>query len=315
MMALVDARIRRSAKISEAKDSKGVLQLSGSQDFLVISDTPNPTFASVLDDSTSWPKIGGPLPKVGDLAVVGGKSLRCTSREVSFENDSDRVLLLSVKYSVKEEEDEDPPEGTEPDTWQRITIRTEQMTEPAQGWVTFNRAVAAGPDEDFARNSAGDPVDGLEEDTAMARLTYTNTQVEDPDFAKLLEYTNTCNSVEFLGGREYSVRCMGWSGEYDQKNNVWSISAEFLYNPNDWSIEFYDVGFNEIVNGKRRAIVDLAGNPVSKPVPLDGNGQAVPIDPGGGPDEENFQPVALNFRYLYPYRAIDMRNFFTDCRI
>jgi hypothetical protein len=315
-MALVDARIRRSAKVSETRDDKGVLQLSGSQEFIIISDTSNPTFASVLDDTTFWPKLGGPLPQVGDSAEVSGQIMSVASREISYEKDSDRVLVLAVKYSGKDDEEPEKPESTDPATWQNITAQSEQVTEPARGWVilpdTVGKAQVDGG-QDTARNSAGDPVDGLEEDTALVRFTYTNTQVRDPNFAKLQEYTNKCNSVPFLGGIEYTIRCTGWSGEYDQKNNVWRISIDFLYKPNDWSIEFYDVGFNEIVDGERRAILDLAGNPVSKPVPLDGNGQAAAI--GNGGSTENFQPVTLFFRYLFPYPSVDLNNIWFDCGI
>jgi hypothetical protein len=137
--------------------------------------------------------------------------------------------------------------------------------------------------------------------------------VLNPNFVKLNEYTNRCNSEDFLGGYGYSVRCTGWSGEYDQQANSWTISVEFLYNPNGWQIEFYDVGFNEIVDGERRAILDKAGNPVSQPVPLNGSGQAATINDAAGGDQP--QPVDLTLRYLYPYRAVDLRNIFTDCGI
>jgi hypothetical protein len=154
-----------------------------------------------------------------------------------------------------------------------------------------------------ARNSAGDPVDGLEEESALVRLTYTNTQVLNPRFDQLLRYTNTCNNGEFLGGPEYSVRMTGWNGEYDQKNNVWTISIEFLYKPDLWELQYFDAGFNEVVGGDRKAILDKAGNPVGQPVPLDGNGGQLTI----GSD-----PLV---RYLYPYQKVNMAQIFSDCGI
>jgi hypothetical protein len=154
-----------------------------------------------------------------------------------------------------------------------------------------------------ASNSAGDPVDGLEEESALVRLTYTNTQVLSPRFDQLLRYTNTCNNGEFLGGPEYSVRMTGWNGEYDQKNNVWTIGIEFLYKPDLWEIQFFDAGFNEVVDGERKAILDQAGNPVGQPVPLDGNGAALPI---------GSEPYT---RYLYPYQKVNMSQIFSDCGI
>jgi hypothetical protein len=137
----------------------------------------------------------------------------------------------------------------------------------------------------------------------LVRLTYTNTQVLNPRFDQLLRYTNTCNNGEFLGGPEYSVRMTGWNGEYDQKNNVWTISIEFLYKPDLWEIQYFDAGFNEVVGGDRKAILDKAGNPVGQPVPLDGNGGQLTI----GSD-----PLV---RYLYPYQKVNMAQIFSDCGI
>jgi hypothetical protein len=319
-MALIDARQLRSLKVSERKSDKNTRQYSGSEDFLILADSKDPSFVDILKDKTSWPNLGSnKLPQINDEIVIRGVRFYVTSRDLAHYKDNERAVVMSVKYDSKEEDDDEPPEppeGTDPETWQRITAQSEQVTEPAKGWTILADTVGkaqVGGGQDTARNSAGDPVDGLEEDTALVRFTYTNTQVLDPNFVKLQDYTNKCNSVPFLGGIEYTIRCMGWSGEYDQKNNVWSISIDFLYKPNDWSIEFYDVGFNEIIDGERRAILDVKGNPVSTPVPLDGNGVAASI--GNGGETGNFQPVELRFRYLFPYPSVDLNNIFNDCRM
>lgn len=307
-MALVDARIRRSLKVTETQDSKGVLELSGTQEFLVISDTANPTLASVLADSTSWPKIGGRLPKVGDTASVGGTSMTCISRDASYDDKSDRVVVLSVRYSAKPPEEPEPPEGTDAETWQRITVTSQQITKPAIGWPSRGAMPAENGDDEGlgATNSAGDPVDGLEEECSLVKLTYTNTQVVSPNFEELLRYTNRCNNGQFLGGADYTVRMVGWNAEYDQKNRVWAVSVEFLYNPDGWQIKFYDAGFNELDGSQRKAILDAVGNPVSQPVPLNGNGAAQAIT---NPPGEPF------VRELYPYKIANMGALFANCGI
>lgn len=313
-MAITDVRVRRSLQLSEAADEKNNVKTTASLELLVVSNTKDPSFSEILADSQVWTNAGGKIPQLGDKTTVNGKQLAVTQRDLEFDGDSDRVVVMTIKYSSKDPSDKnEEPNGTDPETWQRITIQTQQMTEPARGYASFPQAQAA-QNEDFARNSAGDPVDGLEEDTALVRMTYTNTCVPSPQFDKLNEYVNTCNDSAFLGATKYKVRCVGWSGEYDQKNGVWSISLEFLYKPDDWSIMFYDVGFNEIIDGKRRAILDKAGNPVSKPVPLDGNGHAATIGDGNA-YEDQFQPVPLSFRYLYPYRAVGMGDIFTQCGV
>lgn len=315
-MAITDVRFRRSLQLSEAKDNSGAIKTTASLELLIVSDTKDPTFASILADTNTWVNLGNiKIPQLGDEVQVNQKLLVVTQRDLAFDGESDRVVVMTIKYSSRELDDEqDDPNNTDAESWKRITIQTQSLTEPAKGFTSDVAAKNPNAVQDFARNSAGDPVDGLEEETAMIRLTYTNTKVADPNFEKLNEYTNTCNDNNFLGGTFYTVRCIGWSGEYDQKNNCWQISLEFLYKPDDWSITFYDIGFNEIVDGERRAILDKAGNPVSSPVPLDGNGHAAAIGTSSGTGSE-YQPVPLSFRYLYPYKAVNMANIIADCRI
>jgi hypothetical protein len=305
-MALIDARLLRSLELSESKGDKGTKQHSATQKFLVIADGKDPSFGEILDDATSWPNLGNrPLPQIDDEVIEGGLTFVVNGRELSHYKDNERAVVMSVRYDAKPEGEGLPePQGIEPTTWQRITIQTQGVTKPALGWSDLNDVPAfSNAGQLPARNSAGDPVDGLEEESALVRLTYTNTQVLNPRFDQLLRYTNTCNNGEFLGGPEYSVRMTGWNGEYDQKNNVWTISIEFLYKPDLWELQYFDAGFNEVVGGDRKAILDKAGNPVGQPVPLDGNGGQLTI----GSD-----PLV---RYLYPYQKVNMAQIFSDCGI
>jgi hypothetical protein len=310
-MALVDARLLRSLELSESKGDKGTKQHSATQKFLIIADAKDPSFGDILNDKSSWLNLGNrPLPQIDDEVVEGGLRFVVNSRELSHFKDNERAVVMSVRYDAKPEGEGLPePQGIEPTTWERITIQTQSMQEPAEGWPDL----ADVPDLDGqggnnaeygpARNSAGDPIDGLEKDVAMVKMTYTNTQVLSPDFGRLNAYTNTCNSTSFLGGGAYTVRCMGWSGEYDQKNNVWNISVEFLFKPDGWEIRYYDVGFSEIVGGVRKAILDQAGNPVGQPVPLDGDGAQLNI---------GSEPLV---RKLFPYSKAQMSNLFQECRV
>jgi hypothetical protein len=306
-MAITDARILRSVKISESKSDKQTIQMSATEDYLIICSDKNPKFTDILDDQNTWPNLGGgKLPQINDEITLSGVKLYVTNREFSYYKDNERAVVMSVRYDAKAAQDGNPeqPDGTDAETWQKITIASQQVTKPAIGWSNLADVPAfSNAGQLPARNSAGDPVDGLEEESALVRLTYTNTQVLSPRFDQLLRYTNTCNEGLFLGGPEYSVRMTGWSGEYDQKNNVWSISIEFVYKPDLWEIQYFDAGFNEVVGGDRKAILDKAGNPVGQPVPLDGNGGQLTI--GGDP----------LVRYLYPYQKVSMAQIFTDCGI
>jgi hypothetical protein len=306
-MAIIDARQLRSLTLSESKGDKQTIQRSAAEEFLIIADTKDPPFGEILDDETPYVNLGNKrLPKVDDeITISGDITLVVSSRELSHYKDNERAVVMKVRYDGKPEGPGLPePQGIEPTTWQRITIQTQQITKPALGWKEFNDIGGPGdPGQLPARNSAGDPVDGLEEESAMVRMTYTNTQVLAPRFEQLNRYTNTCNDGAFLGAAVYQVRMAGWNGEYDQKNNVWSISVEFLYKPDSWEIQYYDAGLNEIVGSDRKAILDKAGNPVGQPVPLDGN---------GGQLQVGDEPLT---RYLYPYPTVNMAQLFADCGI
>lgn len=316
-MAITDVRILRSLKVSESKSDKGTVQLSATQDLLFIADTKDPAFNDVLDDDNTWTNLGGTkVPQLDDETVVKGVTLYVTSRELSYYKDNERAVVMTVRYDAKAPENGGPeqPQGTEAATWQKITVTSQQMTKPAIGWPSRGAMPAEnGNDEGHgAQNSAGDPVDGLEEDCGMVKLTYTNTQVLNPVFSELQRYTNRCNDGAFLGGGDYTVRMVGWNAEYDQKNNVWAVSVEFLYNPDGWQIQYFDAGYNEIIDSDRRAILDKAGNPVSKPVPLNGSGQAQTINPSPSGDDRPTEPVTLE---LYPYKIADLSALFANCGI
>lgn len=316
-MAITDVRILRSLQISEKKAEKESLQYSASQDLLILTSDKDPAFADILDNEEAWPNLGGKIPQINDLVVVNGRDFYVTGRDLAYYKDNERAVQMTVRYDAKSpdgDEPPDPPEGTDPETWQRITVTSQQMTKPAIGWSTLG--LVPGENEDGegtgAQNSAGDPVDGLEEECALVKLAYTNTQVQNPNFQELLRYTNRCNITPFLGGPTYTVRMIGFSADFDQKNQRWSVTVEFLYNPDGWQIKFYDAGFNENVGGERRAILDQVGNPVSKPVPLNGAGQAVALDPSPSAGQVPADLVELE---LYPYKIAEMAQLFANCGI
>lgn len=312
-----DVRVLYSLRITESKGDKSTFQLSAAEDYLVICDEKNPSFWDVLANDSEWPNLGNKkLPQIDDKLSVSGRELYVTSRDLSYYKDNERALVMSVRYDAKDLEAEEPPkpEGSDAETWKRITVTSQQITKPAIGWPTLGAIPGENDDGEGhgAQNSAGDPVDGLEEEASMVKLTYTNTQVVAPNFAELNRYTNRCNSNAFLGADAYKVRMIGWNAEYDQKNNVWSVSVEFLYAPDGWQIRYFDVGYNEIIDGERRAILDKAGNPVSKPVPLNNQGQAQSINPSPSGDDKPTEPKELE---LYPYKKAEMSSLFANCGI
>jgi hypothetical protein len=90
------------------------------------------------------------------------------------------------------------------------------------------------------------------------------------------------------------------------------VSVEFVYDPSGQQIRFLNAGFNERVSGRRKAVLDRDGNPVTKPVPLANDGSAVALLTGVG---TNPFDGGLIERELHPYEMKNFDNLFADCRI
>ena len=287
-MAIRTVRQQRSFEFSETKSEKGSIQYTGSVELLIICDAA-PDFGAIKNDTSTWPEFfNRRIPQINDYEPVGGIDFYVTGRDFAYYDDENEFCVkCTVKYDAKpvdiDNDKEDNPSDEEL-TWLKISLQSLQERRPASESNQDN------PDRPIKPplNSAGDPVDGLEEDTALLRLTYTNTNVVAPDFPLLFTYLNTCNQTAFLGADPYKLRVTGYGAEFDQKNQVWSVSVEWTYNPADWKIRYYDVGYNEVVSGYRMAVLDKSGNPVSKPVALNFDGSAK--DVGEEPDVLSIKP-------------------------
>lgn len=310
-MALVDVVVKAEDQLEYAQGEKGRVKVTGKRTYWALTDTKFESYSVVSSNTQSWPKIGNrPLERVGDIVNWGGVEAVVKSRQFAYVKDNERLIQIDLAYEGWEEdetEEEDRPEEDE-STWLRITISSSQISKPATD-----------KDGQSFCNSAGDPVDGLEAETALLVLSYTNEAATNPKFKSFYKYLNACNDADYLGFEPYTLRCTGISAEYEQAKQAWRVSVEFTHNPDGWEIVYYDAGFNEIDNGERRAILDQRGNPVSQPVPLDGQGKALPPAVGTLVSENTSnqyfkagQAVTLKAR---PYKEENFRNLFTDLRI
>jgi hypothetical protein len=285
-MAIRTVRQLRSFQFKETKSDKGSIQYAGSVELLIICDAA-PDFGAIKDDASTWPEFfNRKIPQVNDNENVGGIQFYVTGRDFEYyDGENEFCVKATIQYDSKPEVDNDEPDKTDEErTWLKISVQSLQERRPASESNQENPNDPIKP----PLNSAGDPVDGLEEETALLRLTFTNSNVTDPDFPQLFSYLNTCNQTAFLGAFPYTLRVTGYGADFDQKNQVWSVSVEWTYSPDDWKIRYYDVGYHEIVNGERRAIMDKGGNPVSKPVPLNADGSAKAV--GEDPDVLTIKP-------------------------
>jgi hypothetical protein len=308
-MAITDVRELRSFEYSETLGDKGRITLAGSVDLLALHNS-TPDFGTLAEDSTSWTNLGNAtIPKVGETRLVAGVMFTVKSRKMAYYkgDDADRAVKITVAYEAQDEESEqEQPEDQEAETWKRLSISTEQKECPLTDHGANGEHDAA---PRFARNSAGDPLDGLTENRCLLRLTYTNTKVRSPNFASLTAYVNTTNDREFLGAARRTLLCLGYNADYDDKVGLWNVNVEWLYDPQQHIVTVWDAGFNELVGGQRRAILDQANNPVSKPVPLDGAGAAVPA---GALTNETSADYYMRKLTFYPYEEKNHSNIFSE---
>lgn len=316
-MPLADVVVKSEDTLEYSLSDKGRQRVQGKRVYWCLTDNAYEPFSVVAFNTQVWPKIGNRvLEQVGNVIDWGGTPNVVRSRQFSYVKDSERIIQVDVTYDGIEPDENDDDGRPEEDeaTWLRITISSSQITKPAT-------------DEDGKSftNSAGDPVDGLEAEDAIITLTYTNEAVPNPKFKSFYKYLNSCNDAEFLGCKKYTLRCTGISAEYDQAKQVWRVAVEFTHNQDGWEITYYDAGFNEIVSGKRRAILDDRGNPVNQPVPLDGEGKAATpatgtevedtSENGDGTTNRYFKAADLVTLKAKPYKTQNFRNLFTELRI
>jgi hypothetical protein len=314
-MAITEIRSLRAIRLTESLGEKGRIQVTATEELLVLNDIANPSFKDIADDISPYAPYNAPVPRIGLRLLYGGYQLVCSNRQwAGFYEDNERAVKVVVEYTAVSDEQEqpEPPQQGDSETWQNITLESYAIEKPLRGWATLKDAEEADEDKrQAAINKAGDPVDGLTYRVAGLRMTYTNTKVEDPDFDKILEYQNACNQDSWLGGDYYTIRVDGYRAEYDQKNQTWSVSVEFVYDPDGHEVRYLNAGYNEKVGTTRRAIVDTNGNVVSKPVPLTTSGAAIALQSGTDPFNESDLVYLVN----YPYPAKNFDNIFTECRI
>ena len=308
------AQMAPDTTVTETMTDKGAIEWTAKESFIVRLDARNSNFVAVADS--------GLVPQVGDNGNFGRRVLHVHTRTFSYYKNNPMMCLVEVSYVGKQADALTPEPGesqenneAEPDnaaedpaTWQKITVTTEQrqtlLTDQGKGGLD---------DGVPALNKAGDPIDGLTEDRALVKMVYADSLVPAPNFAKLLYYVNKINGPggQFLGCDQFTVRCMGFSADYDQKGNMWSISLEFLYDSKGHIVTAFNAGFNEKVGGNRVAIKTTDGlHPVSKPVLLGADGSALSVADAADPTKHAGLGAILDF---YPYQNVSFANIWDDC--
>lgn len=323
-MAFYDVVLLYEDAFEESKSGKDRGTFTINRTLLAKSDTKNPSFVTIGTSTAGWPGLGGePIDQLNALRNFDGIIARCSSRKFSWLEGTESGVKIDLvyeglsPYENTESGGSAQPRTLETVTWRRIGISTSQITVPATNGLDdpeYNGKTFT--------NSAGDPVDGLEEESALAVLKYTNEYNPSPALHRIWYWLNSCNDKEFLGAPPYSLRVTGFSADFEDKSMLWKTALELTFNPKTWEIPFYDAGFNEIVadgpNLVRKAILDINGNPVTQPVPLNGlGGQAVIEYPISQIAEKGVAKVMGNAATLYgaPYPRRDFNLMLQDLRM
>ena len=182
---------------------------------------------------------------------------------VTQDGDSPFHYRVSLTYGVLEDADENPLD------------RPDQFN--YTGAITSGPAfIHYGDGNDSPKvivNSAGDPLEGLEKELAEWRISISgNRSVFNKSMAA--NYLNTINSDTYSGLEPGTVKCQGISGSRKielvngSKLVYWEVNVELAHRGENWRLKTWDVGFNEIVDGERKKILDAAKKEVSQPVAL-----------------------------------------------
>jgi|694.fasta_scaffold02400_22 hypothetical protein len=150
-------------------------------------------------------------------------------------------------------------------------------------------------------NSAGDPLSGLDRDEAEFSVSIQFNQRPPFNYAKAQLYVGAINSDTWSGGVARTWKCQSITST--RKSEVvpaanpdsppvrvyyWETSTTLAYRRDTWDLKTWDVGFNEIVSGKRVKIY-AGSEPVSEPAALQSGSAKAPGQP----------PNMLQFR-IYP---------------
>lgn len=146
-------------------------------------------------------------------------------------------------------------------------------------------------------NSAKDPLEGIEREREEESWTLTKYYTTDDWKTDRDAFAGKVNSDGWAGGEAKTWKCYfkgakrleiqdvdinapadgaavgaGGGGGNAQKRTLVETTWEFRKEPDTWKCKPWDIGFMELVAGKRQVIRDDKGNAVKQPVALNSNG-------------------------------------------
>lgn len=175
-------------------------------------------------------------------------------------------------------------------------------------------------DNAILKNSAGDPIEGMERDLCFPGWTLTRAHLTltaaSSEINAVVNRTNSAAWPSTNSGAAETWKCslanlqkqviVTQTSTTQTAVRYWEVTYEMEYREETWKLKPWDMGFNErcdsdgVASGagtKRRVILGVDGRPVRQPVALS-NGVSLP--PGT-------PPVALEFT---PYQTANFSTYF-----
>lgn len=188
---------------------------------------------------------------------------------------------LTVQYYAPPAGKEVTENGIPEDVWER------------SGGATSIPAFLDRDDEPIV-NAAGDPLEGMEKERQEKGWTLTRCYETDEELdADLVAADGHINDDTWGGGAELTWKCYfkgakrvttsRLNGSEDGGTLAYvEAQWEFRYDPAEWKLKPWDVGFMELDgSGEKKTITTNDGKPVKQPVGLDADGTA--LAPGTTP--------------------------------
>lgn len=233
------------------------------------------TFAVIVDDPTTPVSAIAQSCGIGWLDPHPEFPVYCT--EINTQQDGS-----PLHYKVEFTYDLVKPEDQAVAPWDRadkFTFSGSTTTGPA--YVHYNDGFGS---PKFIVNSAGDPLEGAEKEFSQWHVQITGNRQSFP-YSVAMAYVNAVNSDSWSGFPPGTIKCQSINGqrEIEQVNGedvaYWQVSVDLAYRQEGFALRLWDVGFNEIVSGKRKKILDQHKEPVSEPVALDNGAAKAPGSP------------------------------------
>lgn len=268
------------------------------------SPTASRVFVATVDAPTATSEV---------LAAIGinhgdqhpdHQTLSCDG--ISSDESDRHHVTVTYSYAIPDPEDneggggEGPP-WLQPDTWSFST------TNSSVACTTFYPeagVVLDGNNPTDLRNAAGDAILGQVRAEAELRISISGSRLA-LNLANIKKYVNTINKTPWAGFPKHTVQLVGVSASPARLEwmgavvDYWQITTELLYRSTTHNLGLPQVGWNVIINGKKRpawTYLKMNGEiteiPVPHPVALNNEG-GFKCPPERGTDEDydpNYTP-------------------------